>query len=673
MLRAELRRHNDLYYLDESPEIPDADYDNLVREAEQIEAQHPEWVVANSPTQQVSGAVSATFSPVRHRAQMMSLDNAMNEGELQAWGDRVARGLGLFVSEARYVCELKIDGLAISLRYENGVFVQAATRGDGRVGEDVTANVATLHSVPKTIPKPAPEVLEVRGEIYMPLQAFKELNDRQRANDDRLYVNPRNSAAGSLRQKDAGVTASRNLAMWCYQLGETVGAPSFSDHSQTLTWLGSLGFAVNPEIRPVTTLDQVYEYCQHWQAHRHDLPYEIDGVVVKLDQLAMREQLGVTSKAPKWAIAFKFPPEEKMTRLKDIMVSIGRTGRATPFAVLEPVFVGGSTVGMSTLHNQDQVRAKDVRPGDIVIVRKAGDVIPEVVGPVLSERPDGLPVWEFPTTCPCPLGSTLHRNVGEADTRCVEPECPFQRDQRIIHFASRGAMDIEFLGERTVFMLSDKGIINDAADLYSVTAEQLLEFDGFGGTSVNNLLEAIEGSKTRPLMKLLVGLGIKHLGPAAAESFANTFGSLDAIMAAPAETLAAVDGIGMIIAESVARWFAQESNHAMVERLRTAGVQFDVVERSNLKPTLLGMAVVVTGGLEGFTREGAEEAIKARGGKSPGSVSKKTAAVVVGAEPGASKLTKAQELGVPILDEAAFVQLLETGELPNSTDADGNS
>ncbi len=664
ILRSELRRHNDLYYLDSTPEIADADYDALVREAAAIEGAHPDWITPDSPTQKVSGTASATFSAVAHRAPMMSLDNAMDLNELQAWGDRVARGLGLFGSDARYVCELKIDGLAISLRYENGYFVQAATRGDGKVGEDVTANVATIDTVPKSLGPHAPSVLEVRGEIYMPLAAFDELNKRQSASGNRLYVNPRNSAAGSLRQKDATITGSRQLAMWSYQLGETVGAPEFADHLETLTWLSSLGFPINPEIRPLTDLASVFAYCQHWQNHRHELEYEIDGVVVKLDQLAMREQLGVTSKAPKWAIAFKFPPEEKTTKLNDILVSIGRTGRATPFAVLEPVFVGGSTVGMSTLHNQDQVRIKDVRPGDTVIVRKAGDVIPEVVGPVLSERPAGLPEWHFPTICPCPVASTLVRMEGEADTRCVESTCPFQRDARIIYFGSRGAMDIEFLGEQTVYQLSEKGLINDAADLYSLTADMLSGLEKYGEISIMNLLTAIEASKQRPLVKLMVALGIKHLGPAAAESFADTFGSLDAVMAAPAEALAGVDGIGMVIAESVSRWFAQDVNRDMVERLRSAGVRFDVVERSNLAPTLLGKAVVVTGSLEGFSREGAEEAIKARGGKSPGSVSKKTTAVVVGNEPGASKLTKAQDLGVPILDEAGFVHLLETGALP---------
>jgi DNA ligase (NAD+) len=422
-------------------------------------------------------------------------------------------------------------------------------------------------------------------------------------------------------------------------------------------------FPVNPEIRPLEGVGPVHEYCRHWEAHRHDLPYEIDGVVVKVDSLAQREQLGSTSKAPRWAIAYKFPPEERTTVLTDIMVSIGRTGRATPFARLEPVFVGGSTVGVATLHNEDQVAAKDVRPGDTVIVRKAGDVIPEVVGPVLSARPDGTEPWSFPTTCPCPLQSTLVRNPGEAEHRCVEPLCPFQRDQRIIHFASRGAMDIEGLGERTVLLLSERGLIEDAADIYTLKEDDLLGFEGFGAVSVGNLLRAIEGSKTRPLPRLLVALGIKHLGPAAADALARGFGTLDAIMAAKEADLATTDGVGGVIAASVVAWFAEDGNRAMVEKLRAAGVEFGNVVVSRLAQVLAGKAVVVTGTLEGWSREEAEEAIKGRGGKSPGSVSKKTYAVVVGAEPGASKLAKAESLGVPVLDEAGFAALLETGEL----------
>ncbi len=591
----------------------------------------------------------------------MSLDNAFDEDELRAWGSRVQRGLG--GAAARYVCELKIDGLAISVRYEGGRFAQAATRGDGRVGEDVTANVATIAALPKRL-RGAPAVLEARGEVYMPVSAFDELNRRQADAGERLFVNPRNSAAGSLRQKDATITARRDLSMWCYQLGEVAGASEPPTHHETLEWLAGFGLPVNPEIRTFSSLEEVYAYALRWQEHRHDLDYEIDGVVVKVDDLGQRLQLGATSKAPRWAVAYKFPPEQRTTLLKDIMVSIGRTGRATPFAVLEPVFVGGSTVGLATLHNEDQVAAKDVRPGDTVVVRKAGDVIPEVVGPVLGLRPEGTVPWVFPTLCPCPLQTTLVRLPGEADTRCVEVDCPYQRDGRIIHFATRGAMDIEGLGERTVSLLTKAGLLRDAADIYRLEPEQLLGFEGFGDLSVTKLLAAISASRQRPLPRLLVGLGIKHLGPAAAAVLARAFGSLDAIAEASEADLASVEGVGPVIAASIRAWFGIEANRDMVERLRAAGVDFGRVEVSRHPQALAGRAVVVTGTLEGFSREAAEEAIKARGGKSPGSVSKKTAALVVGAEPGASKLAKATELGIPVLDEAAFVRLLETGELP---------
>jgi DNA ligase (NAD+) len=661
-LRAEIRHHDERYHVLDDPEISDADYDALVRELRALEAAHPQLVSDDSPTQGVGAGPSATFSPVQHRVPMMSLDNAFDGTELGAWGARVARGLP--GQTVRYVCELKIDGLAMSLRYEGGRLVQAATRGDGRVGEDVTANVRTIGVVPEVL-QGGPDVLEVRGEVYMPVAAFAELNHRQEQAGLRLFVNPRNSAAGSLRQKDPAVTASRELAMWCYQLGEVVGGPPFTSHDATLAFLRSLGFPVNPQIQVVDDIEQVDALCARWQEHRHDLPYEIDGVVVKVDDLAQREALGVTSKAPRWAIAYKFPPEERTTVLRDIQVSIGRTGRATPFAVLEPVFVGGSTVGMATLHNEDQVRLKDVRPGDTVVVRKAGDVIPEVVGPVLTLRPPGSEPWSFPTTCPCPLASTLVRPEGEADTRCVEAACPFQRDARIIHFASRGAMDIEGLGDRTVMLLSAHGLVHDAADIYALTPEQLLGFEGFGEISVRNLLTAIAASKERPLARLLVGLGIRNLGPAAAEALARAFGTLDAIVGAGEADLATTEGVGPVIARSVTAWFAEPGNLAMVGKLRHAGVDFGRVEVSRQAQVLAGKAVVVTGSLAGYTREQAEAAIKDRGGKSPGSVSAKTYAVVVGNDPGASKVTKAEQLGVPILDEAGFVALLDRGELPS--------
>ncbi len=558
------------------------------------------------------------------------------------------------------MCELKIDGLAMSIRYEGGRYVQAATRGDGRVGEDVTANVATIGVVPKQLEAakgaPVPDVLEVRGEVYLPVASFERMNAEAAAAGERLFVNPRNAGAGSLRQKDPSVTAKRDLSFWVYQLGEVVGGPPLERHTASLEFLRALDFPVNPETKVFDSLDDVAAHCVYWEHHRHDLGYEIDGVVVKVDDVGQRERLGSTSRAPRWAIAYKFPPEERTTLLRDIQVSIGRTGRATPFAMLEPVFVGGSTVGVATLHNEDQVKAKDVRPGDTVIVRKAGDVIPEVVGPVLSTRPKGAKPWVFPKTCPG-CGTELVRLEGEADTRCVNTECPFQRDQRVIYFGSRGAMDIEGLGERTVAQLTTSGLVADAADLYGLTQEQLLGLEGFAAISADKLLAAIEESRRRPLPRLLTALGIKHLGPAAAQALATEFGTLDAVMAAPAVELADVEGLGTIIAEAIATWFALDPNHAFVEQLRAAGVDFGVpVPRTPKAPQVLrGKSVVVSGTLAGYTREEAEAAIIARGGKSPGSVSAKTFALVVGDSPGASKVTKAEKVGVPIIEEDAFV------------------
>ncbi|MFM7899362.1 MAG: NAD-dependent DNA ligase LigA, partial [Actinomycetota bacterium] len=551
-----------------------------------------------------------------------------------------------------------------------------------------SANVRTIGEVPTTLgaktspratpsrertsPTVAPRVLEVRGEVYMSKSAFERLrNEKLRENEVRtaagkkplpVPANPRNAGAGSLRQKDAAVTATRELSFWSYQVGEVQGVPAFSSHHDTLEYLRSFGFPVNPEVRIVDSLDEVAAFCAHWQQHRNDLPYIIDGVVVKVDDLAQRERLGYTSKAPRWAIAVKFPPEERTTLLQDIMVSIGRTGRATPFAVLEPVVVAGSTVSLSTLHNREQVQLKDVRPGDTVVVRKAGDVIPEVVGPVLSLRPKNSKPWKFPTKCPCDLRSTLVQASDEADTRCVEPDCPHQRDQKIIHFTSRVGMDIEGFGERTVYKLSDAGVIEDVGDIYSLTAEALLA-QGFGEGQTANLLKSIDGSRARPLEKLLVALGIKHLGPAASESLARRFGSLDAIAQANAEELSAIDGVGGVIAESVATWFATKQNKSLINKLRKGGVQFDNVVVVDAPPTLAGKTVVVTGTLERFGREEAQRAIKDRGGKSASSVSAKTFALVVGNEPGAAKVKKATDLGVPQIDERAFERLLETGQL----------
>ena len=636
-LRDIINKHNEQYFTHDAPEISDAEYDELKRELIALEAKYPSLITLDSPTAQVGAPALTTFAPVTHRAPMTSLDNAMDIHELQAWGERAAKGLDN-AQPMRLICELKIDGLAMSIRYENGVLVQAATRGDGKVGEDVTENIKTISVIPKQLVAPKgssiPQVLEVRGEVYMPINAFQQFKaDKERENEQRIKqgkkpeavpANPRNAGAGSLRQKDPSVTKSRNLAFFAYQLGETQGMPALTSHHDTLNYLKQLGFPINPEHKLVNTLEQAEAFCANAEANRHNLDYEIDGAVVKLDDLAQREQLGFTSRAPRWAIAFKFAPEERNTILNDIQVSIGRTGRATPFAVLQPVVVAGSTVGMATLHNREQVQLKDVRPGDTVVVRKAGDVIPEVVGPVLDKRPKNSKPWKFPDTCPCDLKSILVQIEGESDTRCVEPSCPFQRDQRIIHFASRGGMDIEGLGEKTVFALSDLQLIHDVGDLYSLTQEQLLQIEGFGELSATNLLQALEKSKSKPLPKLLTALGIKHLGPAASESLAKTFGNLDNIVTATEDQLSTIDGVGPSIAQSIINWCSQKQNKAIIAKLKKAGIDFGNVQVSQLAQTLLGKAIVVTGSVEGFTREEAEAAIKDRGGKSPGSVSAKT-------------------------------------------------
>ena len=523
----------------------------------------------------------------------------------------------------------------------------------------------------------------------MPIAAFEELNRRQAETEGKLFVNPRNSAAGSLRQKDASVTASRALSFWAYQVGDlqpqtdspesTLPEELVSSHASTLAWLGRAGFPVNPQHRVVHGLSEALAFCRHWEEHRHDLGYEVDGVVVKVDDLSLQRQLGATSRAPRWAIAYKFPPEERTTRLRAIEVSIGRTGKATPFAVLEPVFVGGSTVSLATLHNEDQVRAKDVRPGEDVIVRKAGDVIPEVVGPALVGAHGKLrrpPKWTFPLVCPR-CGAPLVRLEGESDTFCTNLDCPGQRVQRISHFGSRSAMDIEGLGEQRVELFVGRGLLADVADLYSFTPDTFAGMEGFGALSIANLLGAIEASRSRPLHRLLIGLGIRHLGQVGSLALARAFGTLDGIVSAGESALAAVDGVGAIIAASVAEWFASDVNRGVVDRLRRAGLNVEepgsgggVVGGADGVPsadqTLVGKSVVVTGALEGLTREEAEEAILARGGKSPGSVSKRTFAVVLGESPGASKVTKAERLGIPVVNGVEqFIALLETGELPS--------
>jgi len=659
-LRSLVQYHEDRYYGDDAPEITDAEFDALVLELRDLEAQHPELVTDASPTQRPGSAVTSTFTKVKHVVPMLSLDNAFSLEDLQAWGLRVER---LVTEPVRFTTEPKIDGLAISLLYEDGVFVRGATRGDGEVGEDVTANVATIAAVPKRLKgKNLPRLLEVRGEVYMPISAFEALNRRQGDLGKPLFMNPRNAGAGSLRQKDPSITASRELSVWCYQLGACEGGPKLASHHEVLEWVSELGFPVNPLIETLDSVDAVHDFCSRLEAQRHGLPYEIDGAVVKVDDLAQQREMGFTSRAPRWAIAYKFPPEEKTTLLKDIMVSIGRTGRATPFAMLEPVFVSGSTVGLATLHNEDEVQRRDVRPGDTVVVRKAGDVIPEVVGPILAKRPKDSEPWVFPKVCPS-CGSPLVRPVGGADTRCLNYSCPAQQHQRIVFFAGRSAMDIDGLGEERVAQLIEAGLVEDVGDLYSLTFDQLVALDRMGEISARKLIDALEASKSRGLVRVLIGLGIRHVGPAAATELARTFGSLDAILAADETTLAAVEGVGPVIAASVHAFAQDERPRPILEKLRAAGVDLTAPTAaavSDEPQTLAGLNFVVTGTLDGFTRDEANAAIEARGGKVTSSVSKKTNYVVAGASPG-SKLAKAETLGVPVLDEAGFNALLAEG------------
>jgi DNA ligase (NAD+) len=669
VLREEISRHNEAYFRDDAPIIPDADYDALVVELHQLESLHPELADTDSPTTRVGSPSSTTFSPVRHRVPMMSLDNAFDDVELVAWSKRLARVLSLAsLDEVLFSVEPKIDGLAMSITYENGRYAQAATRGDGVVGEDVTANVATIPSVPMTLsisPRSAPRVLEVRGEIYLPVAQFAALNERQAGEGLRLFVNPRNAAAGSLRQKDPAVTASRPLAFIAYQLGAMEASKSSPfatrSHAAALTALRGAGFRTAAETVSITGIDAVVERVAWIEERRHEFDYEVDGVVVKADDFDLRERAGATSRAPRWAIARKLPPEERTTRLLRIEVSIGRTGRATPYAVLEPVFVGGSTVSMATLHNEDQVRVKDVRPKEIVVVRKAGDVIPEIVGPVVASgrRPR---LWHFPTTCPACAGP-LVRLEGESDTYCTNLDCPAQRVQRIAHFASRSAMDIEGLGEQRVFQLIEATLVADVADLYELTVDPLCRLEGLGELSAANLVEAIDESRSRPLSRLLVGLGIRHLGPTGAKAVASALGSLESIRAADVTVLAVVDGIGEVIAESITTFVSNPLNAAVLDRLVALGVSSaEASARPAVAATLAGKAVVVTGTVPGYSRDEAVAAIESRGGTSPGSVSKKTFCVVVGESPGASKLTKATDLGVTIVQGERFDELLESGE-----------
>jgi DNA ligase (NAD+) len=652
-LRADLNHHSYRYHVLDDPEISDAEYDELMRELRTLEERFPELVTEDSPTQRVGGAPATDlFAPVEHRTPMLSLDNAFSLEELEAWATRVERDAGTGV---RYSCEQKIDGVAVALTYEKGVLTKGATRGDGRVGEDITANVRTVKTIPRKLEvRDPPAYLEVRGEVYLPVKAFEKLNEQLLEAGQRAFANPRNSAAGSLRQKDPKVSASRPLSLWVHSFGYAEGV-RFDSHSGFLAWCRDAGLPVQPTAEVEDDLRGVERYLERWNKDRHTVDWEIDGTVIKVDQRQLQEELGATSHAPRWALAYKFPPEERTTRLRSIEVHTGRTGVVTPFARLEPVFVSGVTVTTATLHNEDEVKRKDVREGDTVIVRRAGDVIPEVVGPVLSKRKRGARRWRFPTTCDS-CGTELVRREGEAYWRCPNKRgCPSQNVEWLFAFASRGAMDIEGLGYKTGFLLMDLGWVKDPGDVYSLTAEQLAQLPGFKEKRISNLLEAIEASKDRPIWRLLVGLNIPHVGSTIAQLLARAFGSIDAIAAASEEDIDDVEGIGPEIASSVHAWFHDKDNRKLLEKLRRAGVrmQDDAPAEPEGEQTLAGETIVLTGGLESMSRDEAAAAAEAAGAKVASSVSKKTSFVVVGENAG-SKAAKAEELGIEMIDEAEF-------------------
>jgi DNA ligase (NAD+) len=658
-LRELVNHHLYRYHVLDDPEISDAEYDELIRDLRTLEDRFPELITPDSPTQRVGAAPAQLFRPVPHRAPMLSLDNAFSEEELRAWGARVDRGLA--GATPTFVCELKIDGVACALTYEEGVLTVAATRGDGRVGEDITANVRTLKSIPRQLAtEDPPSVIEVRGEVYFPVKAFEELNARLTDAGDRPFANPRNGAAGSLRQKDAKITASRPLRMWVHSFGAAEGI-AFDSHSDFLAWSEKVGLPVPPTNHRTKSLKEVLTFLRRWEKKRHSLDWEIDGAVIKVDDAKLQRRLGATSHAPRWAIAYKFPPEERTALLKSIEVHTGRTGKITPFAVLEPVFVGGVTITNATLHNEDETRRKDVRKGDTVIVRRAGDVIPEIVGPVLAKRPKNARKWKMPKNCPS-CGTPLVRLEGEADWRCPNKAgCPDQSVEWLFHFAGRGAMDIEGLGYKTGIALLNKGFIKDPADIYRVTDEQMAELEGFAARSIENLRRAIEASKDRPLWRLLAGLNIRHVGSHVAQVLASAFLELDALAAASVDEIDAVPEIGPEVAATVAAWFEDPDNRALIEKLREAGVRLRDEPRPDEGPKPLeGRSIVLTGGLDTLSRDEATKLAQRAGARVSSSVSKKTDFIVAGENPG-SKYEQALKLGIEVIDEPEFLRRLERG------------
>lgn len=672
------------YYALDDPQVTDAEFDRLLRELQSIEEVHPELVTPDSYTQRVGGYVSEQFEPVRHAQRMYSIDDAMNLEELDEWLARTDEALGSTPEHpVAYTCELKIDGLGVALTYRDAQFVRAATRGDGTTGENVTANVLTIGDIPHALAQAGlarvadgglGQSVEVRGEVYMPKHSFVRLNEDADAAGREPFANPRNAAAGSLRQKDPKVTAHRDLETFIYAVADE--APlAVTTQWQFLQWLRDCGFNVNPNAARCTSAREVHEFCSNALAHREDLDYDIDGVVVKVDSFDGQAALGFTARAPRWAIAFKFPPEEKRTVLREIRVQVGRTGVLTPVAEFDPVLVAGSTIARATLHNIDEVRRKNVRVGDTIVVHKAGDVIPEVVGPVLELRPEGSVDWEMPSACPS-CGSSVIREEGEVAYRCVSIDCPAQATERLIHWGSRNAMDIDGLGDEIVSRMVEQGLLTDVADFYDKLTEEALSevscgrqtVDGddivVGKTIATKVMAQVNESRDRGLARVLFGLGIRHVGANVARALATHFRSMQALMTAAPEDIAAIDGVGPKIAASVHEFFSIKKNVAVVERLREAGVVLEEeVEEPDAPQTLAGLTFVLTGTLQNYKRTEAAKLLEAMGAKCTGSVSKKTSYVIAG-EAAGSKLTKAEQLGVPVLDESALVQILTTGQVP---------
>lgn len=683
-LRREIEHNTYLYYVEDQPAISDGAFDSLMRELRALEQAHPEFYDPNSPTQRVGGAVGDQFAPIVHASRMYSLDDAMGIEELDEWMDRTFKALGRVVP---LCCELKIDGSGIAVTYEDGRLIRAATRGDGTTGEDVTANIRTVKDVPLRLREGSLDVLadaeaaiELRGEAYMPKASFEKLNAAAETEGKQGFANPRNAAAGSLRQKDPAITAHRDLSTFIYATADDNDL-NLAGQFEFLTWLRRAGFHVNPDVKLCETADEVREFCQKALERRQDLAYEIDGVVIKVNDFALQESMGYTARAPRWAIAYKFPPEEKTTLLRDITVQVGRTGALTPVAELEPVLVAGSTVARATLHNEDEVHRKDVRVGDTVIVRKAGDVIPEVLGPVLSLRPDNAQVWNMPATCPS-CGSPVMREEGEAVYRCVSIDCPAQAHERLVHWASRGALDIEGLGDEVVGRLLDAGRVTDVADYYNLTEYDLATLDmgrvnkegepiHLGEVVAKKLVDELEKSKSAGFARVLFGLGIRHVGKTTAEGITKAYPTMEALRSASEEGLAAIDGVGGIIAHSIYLFLRTPDNVAVIERLEKAGVSMMAEsDETDVPQTLAGLTFVLTGSLSqsGMTRDEAGEKLKAMGAKVSGSVSKKTSCVIAG-EAAGSKYDKAVSLGVPVIDETAFLQMLETGQAPDGVGA----